>query len=84
MRTRSFRFSIVCCCPVFSSAVLPKRPLAYFLTAFSTTSTMAFTGSASVITGKSCPGQSNAYYNASKPTVIYIHGWQNGPPTKKS
>ncbi len=27
---------------------------------------------------KAVPNQSNAYYTASKPTVIYIHGWQNG------
>lgn len=33
---------------------------------------------------KAIPGQSNAYYNASKPTVIYIHGWQNGATARKS
>jgi len=27
---------------------------------------------------KAIPGQSNAYYNKSAPTIIYIHGWQNG------
>lgn len=32
---------------------------------------------------KAVPGQSNAYYGASKPTVIYIHGWQNGATARK-
>jgi hypothetical protein len=27
---------------------------------------------------KAVPNSSNAYYSASKPTVIYIHGWQKG------
>jgi hypothetical protein len=27
---------------------------------------------------KAIPNQSNAYYSASKPTIIYIHGWQKG------
>ena len=27
---------------------------------------------------KAVPNSSNAYYTASKPTIIYIHGWQNG------
>jgi pimeloyl-ACP methyl ester carboxylesterase len=27
---------------------------------------------------KAVPNSYNAYYNASKPTIIYIHGWQNG------
>ncbi|MCP5177295.1 MAG: hypothetical protein H6997_07005 [Moraxellaceae bacterium] len=27
---------------------------------------------------KAVPNQSNAYYSASKPTIIYIHGWQKG------
>lgn len=27
---------------------------------------------------KAIPGQSNSYYGSSKPTIIYIHGWQNG------
>ncbi len=33
---------------------------------------------------KAVPGQSNAYYVASKPTLIYIHGWQNGSTQKKN
>lgn len=33
---------------------------------------------------KAVPGQSNAYYVASKPTLIYIHGWQNGATQKKN
>jgi hypothetical protein len=33
---------------------------------------------------KAIPGQSNAYYGASKPTVIYIHGWQNGSSQAKN
>jgi uncharacterized protein YjdB len=33
---------------------------------------------------KAVPGQSNAYYNASKPTLIYIHGWQNGATQRKN
>ena len=33
---------------------------------------------------KAVPGQSNAYYNASKPTLIYVHGWQNGSTQKKN
>ena len=27
---------------------------------------------------KAVPGHSNAYYNKSAPTIVYIHGWQNG------
>ncbi len=27
---------------------------------------------------KAVPGSSNAYYNKNAPTIIYIHGWQNG------
>ena len=27
---------------------------------------------------KAVPNNSNAYYSASKPTIIYIHGWQKG------
>lgn len=30
------------------------------------------------VSQKFITGQSNSYFNASKPTVIYIHGWQNG------
>ena len=33
---------------------------------------------------KAVPGQTNAYYVASKPTMIYIHGWQNGSTQKKN
>ena len=33
---------------------------------------------------KAVPGQSNAYYVNNKPTVIYIHGWQNGSTQKKN
>jgi hypothetical protein len=33
---------------------------------------------------KAVPGQSNSYYNPSKPTVIYIHGWQNGSSQNKN
>lgn len=33
---------------------------------------------------KAQPGHSNAYYGASKPTVIYIHGWQNGSSQAKN
>lgn len=33
---------------------------------------------------KAVPGQSNAYYVASKPTLIYIHGWQNGSSQAKN
>jgi hypothetical protein len=33
---------------------------------------------------KAVPGQTNAYYVASKPTMIYIHGWQNGSSQKKN
>ena len=33
---------------------------------------------------KAQPGYSNAYYSASKPTVIYVHGWQNGSSTNKN
>lgn len=33
---------------------------------------------------KAVPGQTNAYYVASKPTLIYIHGWQNGSTQKKN
>ncbi|WP_137972118.1 hypothetical protein [Pseudomonas sp. F(2018)] len=32
---------------------------------------------------KAVPGQSNAYFGPSKPTVIYIHGWQNGATARK-
>jgi len=32
---------------------------------------------------KAVPGQSNAYFGTSKPTVIYIHGWQNGATARK-
>lgn len=27
---------------------------------------------------KATPNQSNAYYSSTKPTIIYIHGWQKG------
>ncbi|PFA69147.1 cell adhesion domain-containing protein [Bacillus sp. AFS015802] len=30
------------------------------------------------VSQKFIDGQTNPYFNASKPTVIYIHGWQNG------
>ena len=33
---------------------------------------------------KATPGQANAYYGAAKPTVIYIHGWQNGSSQAKN
>lgn len=33
---------------------------------------------------KAVPGQSNAYYNRSAPTIIYVHGWQNGSSTRRS
>jgi uncharacterized protein YjdB len=33
---------------------------------------------------KAVPGYSNAYYSPSKPTVIYVHGWQNGSTAKKN
>jgi hypothetical protein len=33
---------------------------------------------------KAVPGYSNAYYSAGKPTVIYIHGWQNGSTQSKN
>jgi hypothetical protein len=33
---------------------------------------------------KAIPGQTNAYYGASKPTVIYVHGWQNGSSQNKN
>lgn len=33
---------------------------------------------------KAVPGHSNAYYSNSKPTVIYIHGWQNGATQRKN
>ena len=33
---------------------------------------------------KAQPGYSNAYYSSTKPTVIYIHGWQNGSSAKKN
>jgi len=33
---------------------------------------------------KAVPGQSNAYYNRNAPTVIYIHGWQNGSTQRAS
>ncbi|MCJ8170857.1 hypothetical protein [Atopomonas sediminilitoris] len=33
---------------------------------------------------KAVPGQSNAYYNSTKPTIIYVHGWQNGTTAKQS
>ncbi|WP_369959678.1 hypothetical protein [Pseudomonas benzenivorans] len=33
---------------------------------------------------KAVPGHGNAYYSASKPTVIYVHGWQNGSTAKKN
>lgn len=32
---------------------------------------------------KAVPGYSNAYYSAGKPTVIYIHGWQNGATARQ-
>lgn len=32
---------------------------------------------------KAQPGHSNAYYGASKPTVIYMHGWKNGSSQRK-
>lgn len=33
---------------------------------------------------KAVPGYSNAYYNASKPTLIYVHGWQQNSSTNKN
>ncbi len=33
---------------------------------------------------KAVPGNSNAYYVSNKPTVIYIHGWQNGATQNKN
>lgn len=33
---------------------------------------------------KAVPGHSNAYYNKYAPTVIYVHGWQNGATPKRS
>ncbi len=33
---------------------------------------------------KAIPGQSNSYFSNSKPTVIYVHGWQNGSTQKKN
>ena len=33
---------------------------------------------------RAVPGQSNAYYNKSAPTIIYIHGWQNGSSKAKN
>ncbi|MCJ8170858.1 hypothetical protein [Atopomonas sediminilitoris] len=33
---------------------------------------------------RATPGQSNAYYSATKPTIIYIHGWQNGATARQS
>ncbi len=33
---------------------------------------------------KAVPGQANPYYNQSKKTLIYIHGWQNGTTPDKS
>ncbi|MBS7691776.1 hypothetical protein I0E98_20590 [Pseudomonas lalucatii] len=33
---------------------------------------------------KAQPGYSNAYYSPGKPTVIYIHGWQNGSSVSKN
>lgn len=33
---------------------------------------------------KAVPGQSNAYYNTSKPTILYVHGWQNGATARQS
>lgn len=32
---------------------------------------------------KAVPGHSNAYFDNNKPTVIYIHGWQEGKTQKK-
>jgi uncharacterized protein YjdB len=31
---------------------------------------------------KFIPGQSNPYFDSNKPTVLYIHGWQNNSTTK--
>ena len=33
---------------------------------------------------KAIPGQSNAYYNRYAPTIIYVHGWQNGSTPNRS
>ena len=33
---------------------------------------------------KFVPGQENSYFDPSKPTIIWIHGWQNGGVTAKS
>lgn len=33
---------------------------------------------------KAIPGHANAYFSNSKPTVIYIHGWQNGKTQAKN
>ncbi len=33
---------------------------------------------------KAIPGQYNPYYDPNKPTVIYIHGWQNNTTTQQS
>ncbi len=33
---------------------------------------------------KAVPGQSNAYYNRYAPTLIYVHGWQNGATPNRS
>lgn len=40
-----------------------------------------YNGSDSAIKAK--PGQSNAYYNKNKKTVIYVHGWQDGTVNRK-
>jgi pimeloyl-ACP methyl ester carboxylesterase len=31
---------------------------------------------------RAIPGQPNPYFNPARPTVIYIHGWQNGTTTQ--
>lgn len=33
---------------------------------------------------KAVPGQSNAYFGTTKPTIIYVHGWQNGSTQRKN
>lgn len=36
------------------------------------------------VSQKYVPGVANPYYNSSKPTVIYVHGWQNGSTARMS
>lgn len=33
---------------------------------------------------KATPGYSNPYYNQNAPTIIYVHGWQNGSSTNQN